>query len=390
MPSSTLRKQLLGRARRLVVKVGSQLLSAPDGGVDLATMRAIAGQIATLVKQGYDVTLVSSGAIAVGRQSLGLAKRPKDIAVLQGVAAVGQTGLMNHWHEAFAPHNLQVGQMLLTRGDFEDRNRYLNLRNCLTELHALDAVPIINENDAVAVDEIRLGDNDVLAALVTNALCADLLVLLTVVEGLRDGDGKALDVVDDIQGVMALAHKTRSALGTGGMQTKLEAARMVTGVGEAAVIACGRDENVLPRIVQGEPVGTLFVPAKRRLSPRLRWIGHAVRPAGVMVIDDGAARALVEGNKSLLASGISDVTGRFDKGDVIVVRDSRGREIARGLTNYNADEVRVIMGKRSSQFEKLLGRRAYDEVIHKDHMAVTGSAEAKAASDGPEPRATSH
>lgn len=376
MPSSALRTQLLGRVRRLVVKVGSQILSdpTPGGGVDVAAMRSIAAQIAALVKRGCDVTLVSSGAIAVGRQALGMDKRPKDIAVLQGVAAVGQTGLMNHWHEAFKPHGLQVGQMLLTRSDFEDRNRYLNLRNCLTELHALDAVPIINENDAVAVDEIRLGDNDVLAGLVTNALCADMLVLLTVVEGLRDGDGKTLDVVDDIGEVLGLVNKTRSALGTGGMATKLEAARMVTGAGEVAAIACGREQNVLLRLLDGESIGTLFVPAKRRLAPRLRWIGHAVRPSGVIVIDDGAARAVTEGNKSLLASGIVEVTGRFEKGDVVVVRDNRGREMARGLTNYNADETRIIMGKRSSQFEKLLGRRAYDEVIHRDHMAVTGKA----------------
>ncbi len=368
MPSAALRQEVLTKARSIVVKLGSQLLADPRGGVDMETLRAIASQVAGLMKLGYSFTIVSSGAIAVGRQALGMSRRPKDIAVLQGVAAVGQTGLMSRWAEAFEPHGIRIGQILLTRSDFEDRTRYLNLRNCIFELHNLGVVPIINENDTVAVDEIRLGDNDVLAGLVTNALCADALVLLSVVEGVRDEAGKPLEIIEDVNGAMSLVTGGKSALGTGGMGTKLEAARMVTGAGEIAVIASGRTKDVLTRIFAAEKVGTVFVPAKRKLSGRHRWIGHAVRPAGVIVVDDGAAKALAEKHKSLLATGITEVVGMFDKGDVVVVRDSRGREVARGLINYTADETRAIMGKRSSQFEKLLGRRAYDEVMHRDHL----------------------
>jgi glutamate 5-kinase len=379
MPSSLIRQQVLTRSRNIVVKLGSQLLADPKGGVDDTTLQNIAAQVAGLMKRSMSVTLVSSGAIAVGRQALGMARRPKDIAILQGVAAVGQTGLMTHWARAFEPHGYRIGQILLTRSDFEDRARYLNLRNCIHELHNLNVVPIINENDTVAVDEIRLGDNDVLAGLVANALCADALVLLSVVEGVKDATGQPLEMIDDVSAAMGLVTGSKSALGTGGMGTKMEAARMVTAAGEAAVIASGRTPDVLTRIFSGEKVGTVFVPAKRRMAGRLRWIGHAVRPAGVIVVDDGAAKALADGRKSLLATGITEVVGVFEKGDVVVVRDGRGREIARGLINYTADETRTIMGKRSSQFEKLLGRRAYDEVIHRDHLVFAATSQESAS-----------
>lgn len=372
MPSTQLRQQVLAKARRLVVKVGSQLLTNDAGELDMRHVRAIADQIATLIARGYDVTLVSSGAIAVGRHTLGLDKRPKDVGVLQAVAAVGQTGLMDRWSAAFAKHGLAVAQMLVTRGDFEDRNRYLNIRNCITELHALRAVPVINENDTVSVDEIRLGDNDVLAALVTNAVAADVLVLLSSVDGVHDSAGNVVEMIDDADGAQSLVQKQQTSLGTGGMGTKLAAAKMVTDAGELAVITGGRVKDVLLRLTAGEKVGTVFVPADKKLEPRRRWIGQAGKAVGEITIDDGAARAVTQRGKSLLATGITAVTGSFKKGDIIIVRDPTGAEIARGLTNYAADETRTIMGKRTSQFEKLLGRKAYDEVIHRDNLVLSG------------------
>jgi glutamate 5-kinase len=371
MPSTTLRQQVLMRARKLVVKIGSQLLTNSRGELDTRHIRHIGDQVAELIRRGYQVTLVSSGAIAVGRKMLELPGRPKDIAILQGVAAIGQTGLMNRWHKIFARHGLNVGQILLTRDDFEDRTRYLNLRNCLLELPKMSTVPIINENDAVAVDEIRLGDNDVLAALVANAMSADALILLSVVEGLKNETGEVIDLVDDFAAAAGMVDDTRSTLGTGGMGTKLQSARTVTEAGEIAVVAGGRVRNVLLKIAEGQKVGTVFAPSRRKLDSRQRWIGQAVRPAGTIVVDDGAAQAIAQSNRSLLATGIMEVVGQFQKGDVVVVRDTRGHEIARGLINYNADETRQVKGQKTSQLEKTLHRRAYDEVIHRDNLVVT-------------------
>lgn len=367
-------RQLLRGVKRVVVKLGSQMLTRHvGGGIDTASLGHIAEQTAQLVSRGIGVTIVSSGAISTGLGELKLTRKPKDIAALQAVASVGQIGLMDRWHDAFARHGLPVAQILLTRDDVENRKRYLNIRNCIIELHRIGAVPIINENDTVSVDEIRLGDNDILAALVANALPADLLVLLSVVDGLHASDGNVVRLVQDVALVRSYAGDHKSAMGSGGMQTKLEAARIVTGAGEYAVIANGRDKNVLLRLLEGQEVGTLFVPASRKLPSRSRWIGHAVRPSGVMVVDDGAAQAVARGRKSLLSSGVIQVTGVFEKGDIVVIRDPKGRELARGLTNYDSEEARAIMGMRSSQFEKVLGRKAYDEVVHRDNLVLTES-----------------
>jgi glutamate 5-kinase len=373
MSSTELRQQVIPKARRIVVKMGTHLLFDEAGEINRAFLSSIAEQVAELFARGIDVTLVSSGAIGIGCRMLGLDKRPTDVAAAQATAAVGQSGLMLHWHEAFAAHDLEVAQLLVTRSDFEDRARYVNIRNCIAELHQCKAVPIINENDTVAVDEIRVGENDVLSAIVTNALPADLLVLLSVIEGVEDAEGKVLDLVRDPAAAMGLVRTGKTDLGSGGMQTKLEAARLVTDAGECAVIASGRQPRILLRLLEGEQIGTAFLPATRRMESKKRWIGMTVRPAGVIVVDDGAARALTERGKSLLASGITEITGHFNKGDVLVVRDQRGHELARGLTNYKADEVRLIQGKRSNQFAKLLGRSAYDEVIHRDNMVLSAS-----------------
>ncbi len=371
MPSTAIRQSVLAAARRVVVKLGTQVLTGKDGFLDLPYLASIAHQVATLRERGYEVTIVSSGAIGAGCRELGLAKRPTDVAMQQAVAAVGQRRLMTHMHEAFAPHQLKVAQLLLTRSDFDDRLRYLNIRNCIAHLHKLACVPIVNENDTVAVDELRFGDNDQLSALLCNALKAQALILLSVVDGLLDEKNQVIDLVADVTSVTSLVRAEKSALGTGGARSKLESARIVTEAGEAVVIAHGRAPDVLLRVLCGEKVGTVFAPRQGRLDSRQRWIGLTKRPAGTLTIDDGAVAALTQRGKSLLATGVTQTTGRFEVGEVLLVRDLRGREIARGLTNHSSEELRLIMGKKSSQFEKLLGRPAFAEIIHRDNLVLT-------------------
>ena len=367
------RQHVLTDARRLVVKMGTQLLTRRDPnrpGLDPRYISNIARQVAALRARGYEITLVASGAIGAGCAELGLTQRPDDVAAAQAVAAVGQRRLMDQMHRALARHELGAGQILVTRTDFDDRARYLNIRNCISHLHRLDCVPIINENDTVAVEEIRFGDNDTLAALTCNAIRADALILLTVVDGLLDEAGKLIEHVDDAADYLNLVRAETSDWGSGGMLSKLEAARLVTEAGEVAVIAHGRRRDVLHKLVRGEKLGTVFGPAPRKLDSRQRWIGLTARPAGTIGIDGGAVNALRSRGKSLLATGITQLTGSFQRGDVLVVRDPKGREIARGLTNYDSDELRRIQGKRSNQFEKILGRPAYAEIIHRDNLVV--------------------
>lgn len=373
MPSTELRQTVLTTAKSVVVKIGTQLLTKEEGGkpsLDAAFIRQIARQIVQLHKQGRRVTLVSSGAVGAGCAALGIDKRPTDLAELQAVAAIGQRQLMTEWHKAFNRHKLSVGQVVLTRTDFDDRVRFLNIRNCINKLHELNSIPVLNENDTVAVEELRFGDNDLLAAMTTNALRADALLLLTSVDGLLDGDGKVIDLIDDMAAYQGLLRAESSKWGRGGMSTKLESARLVMDAGEVAVIASGRETNVITRVLAGERLGTVCLPAGRKLDSRQRWIALTARPSGTIQIDDGAAKAICERNKSLLATGVTQITGRFERGDVLLVRSDAGKELARGLTNYSAEELRLIMGKRSSQFEKLLGNAAYDEVIHRDNLVV--------------------
>lgn len=374
MPSTQLRQNELAAARRIVVKFGSQVLSGKDGRIDVDYVRDVARQIAELKSKGFEVTMVSSGAISAGCAELGLKTRPRDVAALQAVAAVGQRRLMALMHEVFAAHKLEVGQVLVTRGDFDDRSRFLNIRNCVNQLHAFGCVPVINENDTVAVEEIRFGDNDLLAAMLCNALRADALVLLTVVDGLLDSDGNRIDLVEDIAGVTQHLRSDKSPLGSGGMSTKLEAARLAADAGELAVIANGRATDVLLKLFTGDSVGigTLFSPAGRKLDSRRRWIGLTKRPAGTITIDDGAKNALGKRGKSLLAAGITAVKGKFERGEVVSICDTDGTEVARGLTNYAADEIEQVKGKRSNQLEKTLGRAAYAEVVHRDNLVMTG------------------
>lgn len=375
MPSTALRNSTLRDAKRLVVKVGTQLITktTPGGpGIDTAFIGALLSQVKQLRGEGREVVLVCSGAIGAGCAELGLKKRPTDIAMQQAVAAVGQRKLMAHLHTAAKRRGMAVGQVLLTRADFDDRVRFLNIRNCITTLHGMDILPVLNENDTVAVDELRFGDNDMLAALTANALRADALILLTNAEGLLDGGDNLIDLCEDPVAAQQHARQTTSAWGTGGIAAKLDAVRVVCEAGELAVIAPGTRKNVLIDLIRGEQIGTVFTSPVRvkKLDSRERWIALTARPAGTVTIDDGAAKALTTRGKSLLATGITDVTGRFDRGDVLMVRDTNGRELARGLSNYSADELALIKGKRSSQFEKLLGRPAYTAVVHRDNLVL--------------------
>lgn len=366
------RQRYLAAVRTLVVKLGTQLLSDAEGRLDAAFIGRIAEQVAGLQRRGVKVTIVSSGAVGAGLRELNLPRRPTDLAKLQAVAAVGQRRLMDAWHDAFEPHGLHVGQVLLTREDIEDRTRFLNLRNTIHAAHEMGVIPVINENDTVSTDEIvkiTFGDNDILAALVTHALRADLLVLLTIVDGILDAAGNPVRLVETIAAARELVRVDKSALGKGGMNSKVEAARMVTESGEAMIVANGRSEHILAQILDGESVGTLFVPAGRKMSSRGRWIG-SVRPAGNIVIDDGAAKAVTQSNRSLLPAGILSVEGVFERGDVVAIHAADGRLLAQGLSNYDAGDVDRIRGKKTAEVRSLLQEAAYDEVVHRDNLVV--------------------
>ncbi len=370
MPDRAYRQTVVRNARHVVVKVGTHSICAQGGRPDRRAIGRLARQIAALRQRGVVVTLVASGAIGAGMGELGLSARPRTLPQLQATAAVGQGELMRTFHDVFARHGVTVAQVLVTREDFDSRPRYLNIRNTLSALGDFGAMAIVNENDTVAVDEIRFGENDVLAALVTTMLGADLLVLLTNVDGVIK-DGEVLDVIEQVdEGTLDLARPTRSSLGSGGMSSKLVAAGLVTRAGEVAIIANARAPSVLRRIVEGKRVGTLFVPAGRRMSGRRRWIAQASRPAGRIVVDDGAVRALREKGKSLLASGIVDVIGRFDAGATVIVVDGRDREVARGLTNYASEQIDRIKGLKSSRIADVLGEKPYDEVVHRDNLSL--------------------
>jgi len=390
------RRLYLSSVRSIVLKLGTQLLTAKTSGPDkvlnapVASPAAVGGetrahssldeqyldcvarQVVALRQRGIVVTIVSSGAIGAGVRELKLDGRPTDLGRLQAVAAVGQRCLMDAWGAAFAAYTLPVAQLLLTREDIDDRTRFLNVRNTINAVHELGAVPIINENDTISTDElvkITFGDNDILAALVAQALQANLLVLMSIVDGLLDAESKPVRLVGNLAQAQQLVRAEKSALGKGGMDSKLAAARMVTGAGDAMVVVDGRMPSVLTRLLDCEPVGTLFVPAQRRRSSRSRWIG-SVRTLGAIVVDDGAVQALVEKNRSLLAAGIVAVEGSFDRGDCVAIKSTDGSMVARGLSNYAAVDVHNIRGKKTSQIRDLLGEAAYDEVIHRDNLVI--------------------
>jgi glutamate 5-kinase len=357
----------------LVVKAGTSVLLQGMDAIDRANIARLLDELVDAREAGHRVLLVASGAIGAGLAPLGFVRRPAHIPDLQACAAVGQSILMQAYNEILAKRGYVAAQLLLTHEDFQDRRRYLNLRNTLMALQERKALPIINENDTISVDEIKFGDNDTLCALVAHAMDATLTVVLSDVDGLytanprRDPSARRLAVVEAVtREIEAMADVSDSDLGVGGMASKLRAARIVTGAGSTFVLADGKTASVAG-ILRGEVPGTLFKPAGDRMEHRKRWIAHTLKEMGVVTVDDGAARALTEHGKSLLPAGVIGCEGEFDEGDPIVVTNN-GRRIAKGLTNYSADQVRQIMGKRSSEIAGLLGGKIFDEVIHRNNM----------------------
>lgn len=370
------RQALLDRVRTLVVKVGTNVLSTEQDQLDLNLIHALAEQIHALCQTGRKIVLVSSGAIGAGMGLLGLRDRPKDLPHLQAAAATGQAHLIHLYDKTFRSHGYHAAQLLLTANDFKNRDRYLNVRNTLLTLAEYPTIPIVNENDTVSTEEIKLGDNDRLAAMVANLLPADLLIILSVVDGLLTGDPHApasrriplVERYDD--SLLELVSASKSTRGTGGMKTKLEAVRTATAVGTHVIIAHGKRPNVLRDIFTAEDVGTLFLAEEEALPAWKRWIGFTLPPKGKLILDDGARRAIVEQGRSLLAIGIRAVEGSFSKGEVVSLVDLRGEEIARGLTNYDASTTRAVAGKRTSEIAQVLGAVPYEEVIHRDNLVV--------------------
>jgi glutamate 5-kinase len=371
------RQEVITLAHTVVVKVGTNVLAGGDGALLPERVQALADQIQRLRANGRKVVLVSSGAIGAGIGRLGLDRRPTDLRQLQACAAVGQCFLMRAYEECLARHGAPTAQILLSAGDFDHRQRYLNVRNTIVTLFEWGCLPIINENDTVSVAEIRFGDNDHLAAMVTNLLQAPLLVLLSVVDGLYEVDPKidpnaaVVPTVLHIDGeVMNLAGGSRSTLGSGGMRSKLRAARLATAAGESVILANGARSGILDAIFAAESVGTLFLPHGGAVPARKRWVGYTAQPKGQLIVDKGAQYALVEKGRSLLPIGVIQVAGTFKKGDVISITSCEGREIARGLTNYSSEDAVRICGLRKEQITELLGGLRYEEIIHRDNLVL--------------------
>jgi len=369
----------VANASRLVVKIGSSLVTDDGRGIDHVAVARWAAQIARLTQAGRSVVLVSSGAIAEGMQRLGWTTRPRAIHDLQAAAAVGQMGLVQAYETAFAQYGLHTAQVLLTHEDLSDRRRYLNARTTLTTLLGLRVIPIINENDTVTTDEIRFGDNDTLGALVTNLIDADVLVLLTDQQGLYTADPRThptatvvatADAGDPALDVMAGG--AGSAIGRGGMLTKVQAAKRAARSGASTIIACGRETDVLTRLANGEALGTLLIAEPSALGARKQWLADHVRLAGRLTLDAGAVRALTQDGKSLLPVGVIAVSGSFGRGELVGCFAPDGREIARGLVNYGAQEAARIVRRPSSEIEAELGYVDEPELIHRDNLVLLG------------------
>ena len=370
-------REKITTTRRWVVKIGSALLTADGKGLDREAMAAWVAQIAQLLAEGIEVVLVSSGAVAEGMSRLGWKIRPKAIHDLQAAAAVGQMGLVQAYESHFQVHGRHTAQILLDHDDLSNRQRYLNARRTLQALIKLGVVPVVNENDTVVTDEIRFGDNDTLAALVANLIDADVLVILTDQLGLFDKDPRAnADAVLVKLGqagdpaLDALAGGSTGSLGRGGMITKLRAARLAARSGASTIIASGREVAVLNHLRRGEEVGTLLLAAREPIAARKQWLAGQLQVRGNLTLDEGAVKVLSQQGRSLLPVGVVAVSGRFTRGDLVICSDQQGREIARGLVNYNADETLKIMGQSTSRISEILGYCDDDELIHRDNLVL--------------------
>ena len=379
MPSET---SVIARSKRLVAKVGSSLVTNEGRGIDLVAVGEWAAQIATLHQQGREVVLVSSGAIAEGMARLGWSKRPQTMHELQAAAAVGQMGLVQAYEVAFARHGIRTAQILLTHEDLADRERYLNARTTIYTLLSLGVVPIVNENDTVVTDEIRFGDNDTLGALVTNLIEADALIILTDQKGLYSADprknpeAKLIEVAQAGDTALeAMAGGAGSNIGTGGMLTKVLAAKRAANSGAHTIIASGREPHVLQRLANGERIGSELRAQLPVRSARQRWIANHLRLRGKVTLDDGAVKALTAGRKSLLPIGVIEVEGDFERGDVVACIDLQGNECGRGLINYSATDTRRIMRQPTARIAEILGSMSDAELMHRDNMVFLRNAD---------------
>ena len=369
-------RQRLATARRWVVKVGSALLTNDGAGLDSSIVRQLADQLAALRARGCDVVLVSSGAIVAGLARLHLSERPHEIHLSQAAAAVGQSALVRAYEESLGPHGVTTAQILLSHADVRARDRYLNARSTLSTLLGMKVLPIVNENDTVVTDEIRLGDNDTLAALVANLVDADALLILTDQNGLMDSDPRQRADAQLIQ--IADVHDPSldgiagegSALGRGGMATKLSAARLAARSGTSTVIANGRLPDVMTQVAEGERVGTFLQTHRQPQSARKQWLASLLHAQGQLVLDEGAVKVVSEQGRSLLPIGITDVRGEFERGDLVSCVDAEGRERARGLVNYSSQEATALVGKASADIELVLGYRGDPEMIHRDNLVA--------------------
>ena len=376
------RKPGFDRVKRMVIKIGSNVLTE-NNGLNLTAIRSITRQICRLIDAGLEVILVSSGAMASGVKKVGLTKRPDELPQRQAVAAVGQAGLIMEYEKAFSRYHKKAAQILLTSEDLSNRKRYLNARNTLYTLLSWQVVPIINENDTVSVEEIELGDNDNLAAMITLLMDADILINLTDIEGLYNKDPRTYHDAELIPIVAAITKSTEKyateipgALGTGGMISKIRAARKVNSAGVPMVIARGDKPNILLKLFSGKAHGTFFVPKKEKLASRKCWIAFSLKPHGALKIDDGAVNAILKNGKSLLPSGIVAVEKDFSIGAPVAFKNQKNEILGIGLANYSAADIRKIMGLKSKQIKAVLGHNVYDEVIHRDNLAITYECEA--------------
>jgi len=362
--------------RRLVIKIGSNIIASAERGLNMRRLGAITKEVSEIVDRGVEPVIVSSGAIAAGLKKLGLRERPRDIKLKQAAAAIGQSSLIWAYEHSLARYNKKVAQVLLTRDDIADRLRYINAKNTLLTLISRGIIPVINENDPVAVDEIKFGDNDLLAALVAGLVEADMLVILSDVEGLytKDPKHRGARLIERVEEVTPeienIAGKSGSAVGTGGMYSKVLSAKQANDYGIPVVVMSGKRRGLLRRLIEGERVGTYFAPRALKIPSRKGWIAYGIRSKGVVYLDDGAVHAITMKGKSLLPSGILRVEGEFNIGDAVSCLDQSGRRVAKGLTNYSSREVELIKGRKTSEIEKVLGYKYSDEVIHRDNLVV--------------------
>ncbi len=364
--------------KRIVIKIGSNIVSDDKEGLNTKRISSIAHDIAEIQNSGYEVVIVSSGAIAAGMKKLGLKEKPRDIKLKQAAAAVGQSSLIWAYEKSFSYYGKKVAQILLTQDDLSDRKRYINSKNTiLTLLSYKIIIPIINENDTVAIDEIRFGDNDYLASLVSSLVEADKLIILSDVEGFYSEDprknpkAELIEYVEEITpDLEKMAGGAGSIVGTGGMYSKILAAKRAVSHGITVHIISGKKEGLLCDLIRGKKCGTTFKPNKERLPSRKGWIAYGSRPKGSLIIDDGAVKAIIKGGKSLLPSGIIGVEGNFDIGDSVYCLDSKGNRVAKGLINYSYSEISKIKGKKTSEIEGILGYKYSDEAIHRDNLVI--------------------